>query len=101
MDKFIRTTRHLTMRELDRLLHHRRLSEYARDVIWFDMDMEASYLAGVAAGQMAETGRSINHRTAYERYCAAHPVHGPVYLPPCPGGCGMRADLTCECEIPF
>src|SRR5262249_33687281 len=101
-DEVTRTPcRHLTPREIDRLLHNARLAERTRDRIWFELEMESDYMWELYSEQMAQYGRATRHRTPFDLYCAANPVHGPQFLPPCPGGCGMRADLTCECELPF
>jgi hypothetical protein len=78
----VHSARHLTGRELDRLLSRYDLNPAIARLLAHHEAQEAWWCMETYSEQLSERGRATRHWTRLERHHRAHPVHGPYCLPP-------------------
>jgi hypothetical protein len=77
----VHSARHLTGREMDRLLSRYDLSPAIARLLAHHEAQEAWWCMETYSEQLSERGRATRHWTRLERHHRAHPVHGPYNLP--------------------
>jgi hypothetical protein len=73
----VRSARHLTGREMDRLLSRYDLSPALGRMLEHHEAEEAWWCLEAYGEQLAERGSATRHWTRLEAYRREHPVHGP------------------------